>query len=110
MNKNILYSIIFFVCVNSFSQIKDTVMLEEVKILATNKKVEHLKTKGRLSSLTGNPIKAIVSKVDEIPDGKLSSIKFFFNRNPIFFIKDVDRANYKAVAVGLLIYDLKNLR
>ena len=85
MNKNLLYIFIFFVSINSYSQTKDTIRLEEVKILATNKKVEHLKTKGKLSSLTGNPIKGIISKVDEIPDGKLSSIKFFFNRSPIFF-------------------------
>lgn len=108
MNKNLLYIFIFFVSINSYSQTKDTIRLEEVKILATNKKVEHLKTKGKLSSLTGNPIKGIISKVDEIPDGKLSSIKFFFNRSPIFFLKDSDRATYKDVELGLLIYEVKD--
>ncbi|MEC4005861.1 hypothetical protein OX283_014415 [Flavobacterium sp. SUN052] len=107
MNKNLLYFLIFLTSINSYSQIKDTIRLEEVKILSTNKKVEHLKTKGKLSSLTGNLIKGIISKVDEIPDGKLSSIKFFFNSSPLFYIKDTDKADYRDVELGLLIYNVK---
>jgi hypothetical protein len=108
MGKNLINFLLFVISINSYSQIKDTIRLEEVKILSTIKKVEHLKTKGKLSSLTGNPIKSIISKVDEIPDGKLSTIKLFFNRSPIFFIKDNDKANYKDVELGLLIYNVKD--
>jgi len=107
MSNYLLSIFILFVCLNSYCQIKDTIRLEEVKIFTTNKKVEHLKTKGELSSLTGNPIKGIISKVDEIPEGKLSSIKFFFNRSSILFLKDSERANYKNVELVLLIYDVK---
>lgn len=107
-NKKLQYFFMFFVFINSYSQIKDTIRLEEVKIHSTNKKVQLLKTKGKLSSFSGNPIKGIISKVDEIPDGKLSSIKLFFNRSPVFFLKDRDRANYKDVELRLLIYDVKD--
>lgn len=108
MDKTLLYFFIFFVSLNSYSQIKDTIRLEEVKVLITNKKVKHLKTKGRTSSLTGNPIKSLISKIDEIPSGKLSSIKFFFNSSVIFFLKDIDKEGYKDVEMGLLIYEVKD--
>ena len=77
MNKTILYFFILLVSSHSISQIKDTIKLEEIKIVATNKKVKHIKTKGINSSITGNAIKSIISRIDEIPDGKLYSIKFF---------------------------------
>jgi hypothetical protein len=108
MNKTLMYFFIFFISLNSYSQIKDTIKLEEVKVLTTNKKIKHLKTKGKTSSLTGNPIKSIISKIKEIPSGKLSSIKFFFNSSVLFFIKDVDKTEYKNVELGLLIYDSKD--
>lgn len=108
MNKALLYIFIFFISLNSYSQIKDTIKLEEVKILTTNKKIKHLKTKGKPSSLIGNLIKSIISKIEEIPSGKLSSIKFFFNSSVLFFIKDDNKTEYKDVELGLLIYEAKD--
>ncbi len=108
MNKTILLIFIFFISLTSYSQIKDTIKLEELKILTSNNKVNHIKTKGKLSSFTGNIIKSIVSKIDEIPSGKLSTIKFFFNRSDLFFIKDNNKSDYKDVELGLLIYNAKD--
>ena len=108
MNKTLLYIFIFFTSLNSYSQIKDTIKLEEVKVLTTNKNIKHHKTKGKPSSLTGNLIKSIISKIEEIPSGKLSSIKFFFNSSVLFFIKDVNKTDYKDVDLGLLIYEAKD--
>ena len=108
MNKTLLYIFIFFISLNSYSQIKDTIKLEEVKVLTTNKNIKHHKTKGKPSSLTGNLIKSIISKIEEIPSGKLSSIKFFFNSSVLFFIKDDNKTEYKDVDLGLLIYEAKD--
>ena len=107
MNKSILYFFIFLVSSHSIGQIKDTIKLKEIKIVATNKKVKHIKTKGKSSSITGNAIKSIISRIDEIPDGKLYSIKFFFNSSVFFFIKDDNKQEYKDVEMGLLIYKAK---
>lgn len=108
MDKSLFCFFIIFISLNSYSQIKDTIKLEEVKVLVANKKVKHHKTKGRLSSLTGNPIKSIMCKIDEIPSGKLSSIKFFFNSQALFFLKDDNKKDYKDVEMGLLIYEVKD--
>ena len=108
MDKKVFYFFMFFISLNSYTQIKDTIRLDELKVIATNKKAKHFKTKGLHSSLTGNNIKSIISKINEIPSGNLSSIKFFFNSSVLFFIKDNDKAEYKDVELGLLIYDAKN--
>lgn len=105
MPKTVLYLLFFFFSLNSYSQIKDTIQLEEVKVFFKSKKVKHIKTKGKSSSLTGNLIKSIISKIDEIPPGKLASIKFFFNSSELFFIKDDSKTEYKDVELGLLIYN-----
>ena len=107
MDKTILYFLVFFISLNSYCQIKDTINLEEVKVLTTNKKIKHLKTKGNHSSLAGNLIKSIISRIDDIPSGNLTSIKFFFNSSVLFFVKDDYKAEYKNVEMGLLIYDAK---
>ena len=90
MDKKVFYFFMFFISLNSYTQIKDTIRLDQLKVIATNKKAKHFKTKGLHSSLTGNNIKSIISKMDEIPSGNLSSIKFFFNSSVLFFIKDND--------------------
>ena len=108
MNKTLLYFFIFFLSLTTYSQIKDTIKLEEVKILSCNKKINHIKTKGKPASLIGKTIKSIISKIDEIPSGKLVSIKFFFNSSGLFFIKDDNKAEYKDIELGLLIYEAKD--
>jgi hypothetical protein len=107
MDKTLFYFIVFFISLNSYCQIKDTINLAEVKVLTTNKKIKHLKTKGNHSSLAGNLIKSIISRIDDIPSGNLTSIKFFFNSSVLFFVKDDYKAEYKNVEMGLLIYDAK---
>lgn len=107
MIKNVLYITLFFFSSYCFGQSKDTIFLEEVKIEKISKKIKHVKTKGKTSSLSGNPIKSIISRIDQIPSGKLSSIKFYFNSNIIFFIPDSKKKDYKDVEFGLLIYEVK---
>jgi len=107
MAKTLFYFLVFFISLNSYCQIKDTINLEEVNVLTTNKKIKHLKTKGNNSSLTGNLIKSIISRIDEIPQGDLTSIKFFFNRSVLFFVKDNNKSEYKDVEMGLLIFEAK---
>lgn len=107
MYKTLFYFIVFFISLNSYCQIKDTINLAEVKVLTTNKKIKHLKTKGNHSSLAGNLIKSIISRIDDIPSGNLTSIKFFFNSSVLFFVKDDYKAEYKNVEMRLLIYDAK---
>lgn len=91
----------------SFAQGNDTIQLKEVNVQKVNKKIKYLKTKGTASSMTGTPIKSIISKLDKIPPGKLSSIKFYFNSRVAFFIPDTDKKDYKDVELGLLIYGVK---
>ena len=105
MDKTILYFLVFFISLNSYCQIKDTINLEEVKVLSTNEKIKHIKTKGGPSSLTGKDIKSIISRIDEIPFGNMTSIKFFFNSSVLFFVKDDNKSEYKDVDMGLLIYE-----
>jgi hypothetical protein len=107
VNKIVKCLFLFFLCFNSYCQIKDTIRLEEVKLLSTKRKVKHIKTKGINSSLTGNTIKSMISKIDEIPSGKLSSIKFFFNSRDFFLIKDNNKNGYRDVELALLIYEAK---
>ena len=107
MEKTLFYLLVFFISLNSYCQIKDTINLAEVKVLTTNKKIKHLKTKGNHSSLAGNHIKSIISRIDDISSGNLTSIKFFFNSSVLFFVKDDYKAEYKNVEMGLLIYGAK---
>ena len=101
MGKFLFYFLVIFISINSYCQIKDTINLDEVKVLTTNKKIKHLKTKGNNSSLAGNVIKSIISRIDEIPQGNLTSIKFFFNSSVLFFVKDDNKSEYKDVEMGL---------
>jgi hypothetical protein len=107
MDKTLFYFLVFFISLNSHCQIKDTLKLEEVKVLATHEKVKHIKTKGGTSSLTGKDIKSLISRIDEIPPGNLTSIKFFFNSNVLFFVRDNNKSEYKDVEMGFLIFEAK---
>jgi len=107
MNKTLFYFFVFFISLNSYCQIKDTINLEVVNVLAKNEKVKHIKTSGASSSLTGKDIKSIISKIDDLPNGNLTSIKFFFNSSVLFFVKDNNISEYKDVEMGLLIYEAK---
>jgi len=107
MDKTLFYFLVFFISLNSYCQIKDTIKLEEINVHATNEKVKHIKTKGAPSSLTGKDIKSIISKIDDIPLGNLNSIKFYFNSSVLFFVKDNNKSEYKDVEMGLLIYEAK---
>ena len=107
MYKTLFYFLVFFISLNSYCQIKDTIKLEEVNVHGTDEKVKHIKTKGAPSSLTGKDIKSIISKIDDIPLGNLNSIKFYFNSSVLFFLKDNNKSEYKDVEMGLLIYEAK---
>jgi hypothetical protein len=95
----------FLICLNSFAQIKDTIFLKEIeiKVEKTSKIIKHLKTKGTNSAMSGNSIKSIISRIDKIPSGSLSSIKFYFNSK---FFDENKRKEYKDVEMGLLIYEV----
>ena len=107
MDKTLFYFLVFFISLNSYCQIKDTIKLEQVNVHVTDEKVKHIKTKGAPSSLTGKDIKSIISKIDDIPLGNLNSIKFYFNSSVLFFVKDNNKSEYKDVEMGLLIYEAK---
>ena len=107
MYKTLFYFLVFFISLNSYCQIKDTIKLEEINVHGTDEKVKHIKTKGAPSSLTGKDIKSIISKIDDVPLGNLNSIKFYFNSSVLFFVKDNNKSEYKDVEMGLLIYEAK---
>lgn len=107
MKKIVVSFVMLLVSLNAGSQVKDTIKLDEIKIVSKNRKVKHIKTKGKSSSLKGNSIKSIISSINKIPCGKLSSIKFFFNSSVFFLIKDANKKEYKDVELGLLIYSAK---
>lgn len=102
-----LYLLLLFIASNCWAQSTDTIFLEEVRIEKTGKAIKHIKTKGKTSSLSGNPIKGIISRIDGIPTGKVASITFYFNSSVVFFIPDDRKKDYKDIALGLLIYNVK---
>lgn len=105
MRKAILSFLLFVFSLNCLAQSTDTIHLKEIKVQGNSKKVKHIKTKGKSSSLSGNPIQSMISRMDDIPAGALASIKFHFNSSSAFFIADSNKKNYKDVEMGLLIYE-----
>jgi hypothetical protein len=91
---------------NSFAQANDTIFLKEITTKKISSKIKHIKTKGTTSSLTGNPIKSLISRIDKLPPGSLSSIKFYFNNSLSDLFID-DKIDYKDVELVLLIYSVK---
>jgi hypothetical protein len=98
---------LLFFLINSSGQSTDTIFLREIKVQNIDKKVSHIKTKGNTSSLSGKPIRSIISRIDQIPSGRLSSIKFYFNSNSLFFVPNQKKKDYQDVDFELLIYGIK---
>jgi hypothetical protein len=97
----------FAVSMNSFAQVNDTIFLNEITVQKTRNKIKHIKTEGKTSSLTGNPIKSVISRIDKLPSGSLASIKFYFNNSIFDLLPDDGLIDYKDVELCLLIYNVK---
>ena len=100
----------YFFLISSLSatgQTNDTIYLKEVQIEKKQKRKSSIvKTNGTQSSLTGELIKSALSRIDNIPSGKISSIKFYFNHSFGDFIKGKSEVDYKDLELGLLIYSV----
>jgi hypothetical protein len=107
MLRAIFYIVIFIFTMNTFAQANDTIFLKEITAKKISSKIKHIKTKGTTSSLTGNPIKSLMSRIDKLPPGSLSSIKFYFNNSISDLLPDNERIEYKDVELVLLIYNVK---
>jgi hypothetical protein len=105
--KTTVYIFTFIFTSSFYGQKKITIYLEEIKVFNKPRgKIIDIKTKGTTSSLSGQIIKSTISRVDDLPSGKLSSIKFYFNRSLFTILEGKYGVNYKDVELGLLIYDV----
>lgn len=102
-----LCTILFFLSINCFAQTTDTIYLKQVEIQKKSKgKTVNLKTQGASSSLTGEAIKSAICRIDSIPSGKLSSIKFYFNHSFLDLFKGESEVEYKDLELGLLLFNV----
>ena len=100
--------------VSLFAQNKgDETILDELIINSkAKKKIKKYKISGSPAYNSFAQNEFIVTSVNEIPEGKVSSVTFYFNTSFIDFVDFVSgkkfETNYLDVELGLLVYEMKD--
>ncbi|SEH75391.1 hypothetical protein SAMN02927937_01237 [Paenimyroides aquimaris] len=110
-----LFILMFPVALFAQNKIEDTTTLDEVVITThKKKKIKKLKISGTPAYNSFSQGEFIVTSVNEIPKGKISSVTFYFNTSFIDLVDFVSGkkfdTNYLDVKLGLLVYEMNENR
>ena len=88
----------------------DETILEEIEIISKKKKkIKKHKISGKPAFNSFSKGESLVTRVQNLPEGKINSVTFYFNTSFIDLIDIVSGkkfdTNYKDVELGLLIYE-----